>query len=140
MSALLATGDPRVRRCLAMHYEPVAADRAQRQARNAAWADVTSAELKTSKGFRVSWAERRRASENARHEQALAAGHAAVRVAGAVAVTVPAGVAVEDHAAGIEADARRAGFILRRLELAQDSGFVAACLPLGIGLPDRAGR
>jgi hypothetical protein len=27
-----------------------------------------------------------------------------------------------------------------RLDLAQDSGFAAATIPLGIGLPDRRGR
>ena len=41
---------------------------------------------------------------------------------------------MEDHAAWLENDA--AGRVrLLRLELAQDSAFVAAALPVGIGLP-----
>jgi hypothetical protein len=57
-----------------------------------------------------------------------------VRYAATAAVTVPSGWNIEDHAARLENDA--AGrFRLLRLELAQDSAFVAACLPLGIGLP-----
>ncbi|MCW2527252.1 MAG: conserved rane protein of unknown function, partial [Pseudonocardiales bacterium] len=31
------------------------------------------------------------------------------------------------------------GFTPLRLDLAQDSGFAAACIPLGIGLPKRRG-
>jgi len=49
-----------------------------------------------------------------------------VRVAAAVAITVPAQRDVEDHAAALEASARACGYALLRLDLAQDSGFVAA--------------
>jgi hypothetical protein len=45
---------------------------------------------------------------------------------------------VEDHAAWLENDA--AGRVrLLRLELAQDSAFVSAALPVGIGLPRMRG-
>jgi hypothetical protein len=47
---------------------------------------------------------------------------------------------VDDAAASFEGSARAAGYQLLRLDLAQDSGFVAAVLPLGVGLPRRGDR
>ena len=44
----------------------------------------------------------------------------------------------EDLAIG--QDDRAAGFQLLRLDLAQDSGFAAAVLPVGVGLPSRGWR
>jgi hypothetical protein len=46
---------------------------------------------------------------------------------------------VSEYGRRLEADIRAAGFVPQRLDLAQDSGFAAACLPLGIGLPRRRG-
>ena len=57
-----------------------------------------------------------------------------VRYTIAASVTVPADWNLEDHAAKLENDAS-GRFRLLRLELAQDSAFVAAALPVGIGLP-----
>ena len=45
---------------------------------------------------------------------------------------------MEDHAARLENDAAGRARLLR-LELAQDSAFVAAVLPVGIGLPRHRG-
>jgi hypothetical protein len=128
------------RRCVALHYQPLPAARAAKLVERDVWVADTAREVKVRKGFRVSRAERRRSAETASHEQQITAGHTLVRVAGAAAVTVPAGWDVEDHAAGFEAAARAGRYRLVRLDLAQDTGFVAAVLPLGIGLPDRSHR
>jgi hypothetical protein len=128
------------RRCVALHYQPLSPSRAARQVEHDVWVADTAHEVQVRKGFRVSRAQRRRAAETAGHEQQITAGHTLVRVAGAAAVTVPAGWDVEDHAAGIEAAARAGRYRLLRLDLAHDTGFVAAVLPLGIGLPDRSQR
>jgi hypothetical protein len=47
---------------------------------------------------------------------------------------------VAEHGRRLDASIRGAGFVPLRLDLAQDSGFAAAAIPLGIGLPDRRGR
>jgi hypothetical protein len=47
---------------------------------------------------------------------------------------------VEEHGRRLESSIRNAGFVPLRLDLAQDSGFAAAAIPLGIGLPDRRAR
>lgn len=128
------------RRCVALHYQPLSAARATRQVEHDVWIADTAREVKVRKGFRVSRAEKRRSAETASHEQQITAGHTLVRVAGAAAVTVPAGWDVEDQAAGLDAAARAGRYRLVRLDLAHDTGFVAAVLPLGIGLPDRSHR
>lgn len=137
MAQMLAPSAPGERRTLALHYEPLDPTKASRQVERDIWASEMAADVRHRRGFRVSRAQRRRQAEVAGHENQLVAGHSMVRVAGAAAVTVPTSWPVDDHAATFEATARSCYFRLLRLELAQDSGFVAAVLPLGVGLPDR---
>ena len=59
---------------------------------------------------------------------------------GSLCATVPASWAVAEHGRRLAASIRAAGFVPLRLDLAQDSGFAAAAIPLGVGLPDRRGR
>ncbi|WP_203930507.1 SCO6880 family protein [Virgisporangium ochraceum] len=137
LARLLEPSEPGERRTLALHYEPQDPSKAARQVERDIWTAEMAAEVKRSRGFRVGMAQRRRATETAVHENQVVAGHTMVRVAGAASVTVPVNWPVEDHAANFEATARACHYRLLRLELAQDSGFVAACLPLGVGLPSR---
>jgi len=97
-------------------------------------------DIKAKRGFRVPRRDRKRLVDVAEQESQLARGHSLVRVAGAAAVTVATGDGVDDAAASFEGSARAAGYQLLRLDLAQDSGFVAAVLPLGVGLPKRGDR
>lgn len=62
-----------------------------------------------------------------------------MRVAGVAAVTAPTSGDFRDHGQALESNARSAGFALQRLGLAQDVGFVAGVLPVGLGLPSRGG-
>ncbi|HZR49661.1 MAG TPA: SCO6880 family protein, partial [Streptosporangiaceae bacterium] len=65
-----------------------------------------------------------------------AAGHGLVRFTAYLTVTTdPAGI--EDACAALEADAAAARIEIRRIWGAQDIGFAAGALPLGIGLPKR---
>jgi hypothetical protein len=140
LARLLAPASPGERRCLALHYEPLPPSRADRQIDRNTWAAEIAVDVKAKRGFRVPRRDRKRLADVAEQERQLARGHSLVRVAGAAAVTVPTTAGVEDAAAGLEGSARAAGFQLLRLDLAQDSGFVAAVLPLGIGLPKRGER
>lgn len=140
LAAALAPKTPGERRCLALHYEPLDPAKSARQVE----ADAQNAELsgyvRQRYQLRESQKQKRAQREAATHEGQVAAGHTIVRVAGAAAITVPAGWSVEDQAAQFEADTRACQYRLWRAELAQDTGFVAACLPLGIGLPERGDR
>lgn len=134
LNPLLAVQTAGERRCLAIHYEVMGARRAARAVQNYRFRAGVLRDYKRSKGFSASAADEREASGAHAQERAVAAGQSLVRYAVASAVTVPAHWNAEDHAARLENDA--AGrFRLLRLDLAQDSTFVAACLPLGIGLP-----
>ena len=140
LARMLAVSRSGERRTLTLHYEPIPVGRAGRQVEHDLWASEISQDLRTKRGFRVGRKERRRAQETAAHEQQLAAGHTMVRVAGVAAVTVPSHWNVEDHAASLEAASRACGYGLLRLDLAQDVGFVAACIPIGVGLSSRESR
>ena len=140
LTRMLAVTTPGERRTLTLHYEPIPPQRAGRQVEHDMWAAEISQDLRAKRGFRISRRERRRAVETAVHEAQLAAGHTMVRVAGAASITVAADLDVEDHAASFEASARACGYSLLRLDLAQDTGFVAAALPLGVGLTAKENR
>lgn len=138
LSPLLAVKTAGERRCLTIHYEIMSSRSAGKQARNQRFRANVVSDAKAGKGFAASAADERDASGAKAQERAVAAGHSLVRYTVASAVTVPSSWNVEDRAAALENDA--AGrFRLLRLDLAQDSAFVAACLPVGIGLPNQRG-
>jgi hypothetical protein len=134
LAPLLAVKTAGERRALAIHYEVLGAGKSSRAVQTNRFRANVITDYKSRKGFSTSATDERQAGGARAQERAVAAGHAMVRYAATAAVTVPSGWNIEDHAARLENDA--AGrFRLLRLELAQDSAFVAACLPLGIGLP-----
>ncbi|KAA9163963.1 hypothetical protein FPZ12_007995 [Amycolatopsis acidicola] len=140
LGGLLAVRTVGERRSVAIHYETLSHRRARSAVRGNRFRTGVVRDWKSSKGFNHSAADSREASGARAQERAVAAGHGIVRFAVATAVTVPASWNVEDSAARMENDI--AGrFQLLRMELAQDSSFVAAVLPVGVGLPRlRGGR
>lgn len=135
---LLAVRTAGERRTLAVHYEVLDSRRAERSVRGHRFRSNVVTDWKRTKGFSATAADERTGSGAKAQERAVAAGHSLVRFTVAGSVTVPEHWNVEDHAARLESDA--AGrFRLLRLELAQDSGFVVACLPVGLGLPRSRG-
>ena len=68
----------------------------------------------------------------------LASGHALTRPYAVVCVTVAKTMRVAEFGRRLDASIRRAGFAPLRLDLAQDAGFAAATLPLGLGLTRKA--
>ena len=70
-------------------------------------------------------------------DRARAAGHGLLRFVGLVTVTVTEACQLEAACAQVQADAGAARLELRRLYGAQDCGFAACVLPLGLGLPAR---
>ena len=133
LAPLLAVRSPGERRSLAVHYEVLPQRLAQRIATRERQTTTLVSEIKASKGFGAAARDTQDRSSSYRQEDAVAAGEAMVRYALVVSVTVPDHWNVEDHAEALETSA--AGqYTLLRLELAQDSGFVAANLPVGMGL------
>jgi hypothetical protein len=138
LGPLLAVRAAGERRTLAIHYEVLSARASARTVQRQRFRTGIVRDVKTSRGF-ASTAADQRSNVGARdQEYAVAAGAALVRFTAAASVTVPASWQVEDHAAWLENDAAGRARLLR-LELAQDSAFVAAALPVGIGLPRQRG-
>lgn len=127
------------RRALTVFLEPVPAARADRIVGRESISAGTAAEVRSRMGFATRASHLRDAARVSDQDVRLASGKALVRTAVAAAVTVPASWPVADAGRGLEASIRAAGFTPLRLDLAQDSGFAAACVPLGIGLPRRRG-
>ncbi|SDD56451.1 SCO6880 family protein [Actinokineospora iranica] len=134
LGPLLAVRAAGERRTVAIHYEVMDSHRAQRAVRAGRFRSNVMADWKGRKGFNRSAMDEREAGGARAQERAVAAGHTMVRFAVAASVTVPREWSIEDHAARLENDAS-GRFRLLRLDLAQDSGFVVAVLPVGIGLP-----
>ena len=138
LGPLLAVRIAGERRTLAIHYEVLDSRRAHRAVRGNRFRSNVMTDWKNRKGFNTTAMDERKASGARAQERAVAAGHSVVRFAVAASVTVPSNWNVEDHAARLENDAS-GRFRLLRLDLAQDSTFVAAVLPVGIGLPRHRG-
>ncbi|MGN6605579.1 MAG: SCO6880 family protein [Jatrophihabitans sp.] len=137
LAPLLAPSSSGERRSATVFFEPIPAHRADRLVGADALSADLANEVRLRSGFRLRAAHRLDASRVASQDQRLADGSALVRVAVAAAVTIPSTSSIVDHARRLEADITSSGFVPLRLDLAQDSGFAAACLPLGIGLPRR---
>jgi hypothetical protein len=138
LAGLLAVRARGERRSLAIHYQTLSPRQSRRTVRGNRWRTGVVRDWKRSKGFGANAVDTRDAGGARAQEQAVAAGHGVVRFAVAAAVTVPDSSNVEDHAARVES-AVSGRFRLLRMELAQDAGFVAAVLPVGLGLPKYRG-
>lgn len=128
------------RRSVTLFFEAIEQQRANKLVGRESMSAQTGSDLRRRMGFQTRAAHIRDEQRVASADARLAAGRALVRVAAAAAVTVPSTWSFSTYADELEASIRRAGFVPLRLDLAQDSGFVAACIPLGIGLPHRRRR
>ncbi|RZT75474.1 hypothetical protein EV383_6214 [Pseudonocardia sediminis] len=134
LGPLLAVRTAGERRTLQIHYEILSQAAAAREVRSNRFRNNVLVDAKAARGFNTTAMDTRRQGGAREQEAAVAAGHALVRFTVASSLTVPADWNLEDHAARLENDSS-GRFRLLRLELAQDSAFVAAALPVGIGLP-----
>jgi hypothetical protein len=128
------------RRCLTVFLAPLPLERATRLVGREEMSATTGNEMRARMGFRQRARQRRDTERIGAADEKLAAGRALVRPAVAACVTVPATWPVAEHGRRLDASIRAAGYVPLRLDLAQDSGFAAAAIPLGVGLPNRRGR
>jgi hypothetical protein len=127
------------RRSVTVFFEPIPGRRAERIVDNESMSSDLAAGLRRRSGFAMRARHRRDAARVENQDVRLAEGNALVRVAIAAAVTVPNTWSITDYGRRLESSITGSGFNPLRLDLAQDSGFAAACVPLGIGLPKRRG-
>jgi len=125
---------------LTVFYPAMGQGKADRLSQRAEMSAITGSELRRATG-RLARAKQRRAQARALGlDEKLAKGRALVRPCAAATVTVPNTWAVAEFGRRLDASIRIPGFIPLRLDLAQDSGFAAAAIPLGVGLPRARGR
>jgi hypothetical protein len=131
---------PGERRSVTVFYPAMSQTGADRLVGREEMSAITGDELRRRTG-RLTRAKQRRATARVSGmDDKLAKGRALVRPCAAASVTVPNTWPIPEYGRRLDASIRVAGFIPQRLDLAQDSGFAAATIPLGIGLPRRRGR
>jgi hypothetical protein len=140
LAPVLVPVTPGERRCLTVFLAPLPPARATRLVGREEMSATTGNELRARMGFRTRARQRRDTERVGAADEKLAAGRALVRPAVAACVTVPASWPVAEYGERLAASVRAAGFVPLRLDLAQDSGFAAAAVPLGVGLPRARGR
>lgn len=125
------------RRSMSLVYEPIGPAKARRELSKEKTRRQAARALRAKTGRSESEDERREAEIAHRQDVARASGQGVVRMVALIAVTVTDLDQLETACAELQADASDAGLELRRCWGAQDEGFAAAALPLGMGLPPR---
>jgi hypothetical protein len=142
MGALAPVFTPTIvgeRRTVTVFFEPIPGHKAERLVGTESMSSELAAEMRRRSGFRTRAAHRRDAARVEGQDVRLAGGNALVRVAIAAAVTVPNSWSITEYGRRLESAITTSGFKPLRLDLAQDAGFAAAAIPLGVGLPRRRG-
>ncbi len=113
---------------------------ADRQAHAAETAADMGEALRTHAGVKTRAKDRTNVARTRSLDAKLASGNALIRPYAVACTTVPATMRIAEFGRRLDASIRRAGFAPLRLDLAQDAGFAAANIPLGIGLDRKADR
>ena len=138
LAPVLTPSQPGERRSYAVVFPILPFSRADRQTASGEWAADMGEGLRT--GLQIRQRARERASVNRAHrlDTKLASGHALTRPYAVTCVTVAKTMRVAEFGRRLDASIRLAGFAPLRLDLAQDAGFAAATIPLGLGLNRKA--
>jgi hypothetical protein len=123
-------------RTIAVHYEPVAPSRSQRQVDRATVRLASDEEQRTRTGFRIGARHRRAQSETLDREAELVAGYGELEFTGFVIVTATDLDELERSAAEYEQVAAQSGMELRRLDGRHELA-LACALPIGRGIAQR---
>jgi hypothetical protein len=125
---------PGIRRTFTLVLEPIPMAKALRDARRHQVERVSDRATRKRIGQLETEEDRQHDADVAQRERDLAAGHGDVRWLGLVVVSADSEEALDDACMEIEIAATQALLDLRRLVGQQVEGFVAAALPLGVGL------
>ena len=123
-------------RTVAVHYEPVAPSRSQRQVDRETVKLASDEEQRTRSGFRIGARHRRAQSEVLDREAELVAGYGEFEFVGFVIVAAPDLDELDRSCADYEQSAAQAGLEIRRLDGRHDLA-LACALPIGRGIAPR---
>lgn len=140
LAPVLVPSAPGERRSLTVFFAPVSAGAADRLTSREEMSALTGSELRRRTGRLERARERRAVTRVKATDEKLARGRSLVRPCAALSLTVPADWPVSEFGRRLDASVRLAGYVPQRLDGAQESGFAAATIPLGVGVPKRRGR
>lgn len=138
LAPVLTPNEPGERRSFVVVFPILTASRADRQTASSEWNADMAEGLRAKAGVRLRARERGNAARAHALDAKLATGHALTRPYAVACVTVPKTMRIAQFGRQLDASVRRAGFAPLRLDLAQDAGFAAATIPVGIGLSRKA--
>ena len=134
LAAVVVPSAPAERRSLVCVFPILQETVADRQTQNAEWMSDMGQELRNRAGVKTRAKDRTQAARTSGFDARMNAGHALVRPYAVACVTAPAHLPITEFGGRLDASIRQAGFAPLRLDMAQDAGFAAATLPLGVGL------
>ncbi len=138
LAPVLTPTEPGERRALLVAYPILAQSAANRRTATSEWAADLGDELRARAKVKQRAKARAQADTVRGMDAKLAQGHALTRPYAIATVTVPKTCRISEYARRLDASIRRAGYAPLRLDLAQDLGFAAACVPLGTSLTRKA--
>ncbi len=134
LAPILTPSEAGERRSFVVAYPIVSQSKADRQSGNAEWAADIAEGMNERLGRKTRAKQRDDASKARGLDMKLARGNALTRPYAVCTVTVPKTSRISEFGRRLDASIRRAGFAPLRLDLAQDVGFAASTVPLGISL------
>lgn len=134
LAPVLTPGEPGERRSFMVAYPILRQSAADRQTANSEWAADLGSALRAKAGVRMRAKQREEAAKAHGMDYKLARGNSMTRPYAVCTVTVPKTARVTEFGRRLDAAVRRAGFAPLRLDLAQDAGFAASAVPLGVSL------
>lgn len=137
LAPVLTPSEAGERRSFTVVYPILRQSTADRQSATREWSADLGEELKNRAGVKIRARQRSDAARARGLDSKLARGHCMTRPYAVATVTVPSSYRVEEFGRRLDASIRRAGFAPLRLDLAQDVGFAATAVPLGVSLTRR---
>ena len=137
LAPVLTPSEPGERRSLMVAYPILRQSAADRQSATREWSADLGEELKNRAGMKIRARQRTEGARARGLDSKLARGRCMTRPYAVATVTVPSTYRVEEFGRRLDASVRRAGYAPLRLDLAQDVGFAASAVPLGISLTRR---
>ena len=138
LAPVLVPSEPGERRSLVVAFPLLRQTTADRQSANSEWAADMGASLRAKAGVKMRARQRADAAKTYQLDDKLARGHALTRPYAVATVTVAKTARITEYGRKLDAAIRRAGYAPLRLDLAQDAGFAASTLPLGVSLTRRS--
>ncbi len=134
LAPVLTPDEAGERRSYMVCFPILTQQRAERHSDSAEFAADMGGELRRRAGVKAKARHRNDAAKAHGVDEKLARGAALMRPYAVCTVTAPKTVAIADYGRRLDASIRRSGFAPLRLDLAQDAGFLASTIPLGLGL------